>query len=251
MRMTDKISSAINKRMNKILFRDNKVLKLNKPVISFTFDDVPKTAVTNGVKILNYYNKKGTFYISLSLLGGYSDVGLPILDLDDLEKLISNGHEIGDHTFSHLKAFDVTDEEYKNSIIINQERMEILFPGYKFTSFAYPFGALTPFKKKIVKRFYKVARGIEEGYNNTIFDSMLLKSFHLAGDKNKFEFYKRIIDKSVEHPSWLIFFTHEVQSNPTEFGCDQHLFELILNYCIKNEITIKSIYEFYREFYCE
>lgn len=111
--ISEKIIIASIKRLNKILYRKNHLLSSDKAIISFTFDDVPKTAVTNGVKIFNNYGIKGTFYLSLELLGGYSDVGLPIADRNDIENLISNGHEIGDHTYSHLRAFKVSDEEYE------------------------------------------------------------------------------------------------------------------------------------------
>ncbi len=242
-----RIKNALIKRKNKLTARNNLFFKNEKSLISFTFDDFPLTAVTNGERILNDFNRKGTYFISLGLLGGLSDVGLPIARLKDLEKLILDGHEIGDHTYHHLNAFEVDDIKYEESIIKNQEEMLKLFPSYIFKSFAYPFGYLTPSKKRIVRKFYKIARGIEEGYNKSRFDSMLLKSYHLAGDKNRFRLYKNILDKSSEQPSWLIFFTHEVQSNPTEYGCDEELFRSVVEYSLKGGFEILSIKEVFEK----
>lgn len=241
--ISEKIISASIKRLNKILYRNNHLLSSDKAIISFTFDDVPKTAVINGAKILNNYGIKGTFYLSLGLLGGYSDVGLPIADRNDIENLISDGHEIGDHTYSHLRAFEVSDEEYEESILRNREKMDVLFHGYKFKSFAYPFGSVSPGKKRIVRKYYKIARGIEGGFNKSLIDKMLLKSYHLAGTKNRFGYYSRLIDKNLEEKSWLIFFTHEVQQNPTEFGCDEELLDLLLSKCLNNNCKILGISE--------
>jgi peptidoglycan/xylan/chitin deacetylase (PgdA/CDA1 family) len=217
------------------------LLSPDKAIISFTFDDVPKTAVKKGAKILNNYGIKGTFYLSLELLGGYSDVGLPIADRHDIENLISNGHEIGDHTYSHLRAFEVSDEEYEKSILMNREKMDALFAGYEFRSFAYPYGSVTPNKKRIVRKYYNIARGIEGGLNKSYMDTLLLKSYHLAGNKDRLGFYSGLIDNAIEQNSWLIFFTHEVQTNPTEFGCDLILFESLINYCISKDLIIKTI----------
>lgn len=174
-------------------------------------------------------------------MGGLSDVGLPIANLNDVDNLISDGHQIGNHTFNHLDAFKVSDSFYENSIEKNIEEMNKLFPSYIMKTFAYPFGSLTPSKKKIVKKYYKIARGIEGGFNNHFIDLLLLKSYFLSGEKYKLNHYTDIIDDAIKKRHWVIFFTHEVQKNPSKFGCDEYLFDSLLKHCLSREINILSV----------
>src|ERR1700760_1259381 len=69
------------------------------PMVSFTFDDIPKSAATTGAKILEDHNARGTFYVSGSLVGAI-EADWAAVDAPDIVALHRNGHEIGCHTFS-------------------------------------------------------------------------------------------------------------------------------------------------------
>ncbi len=70
-------------------------------VVSFTFDDFPKSALDAGGAILERYGARGTYYAALGLAGRSGDMG-PLFQLDDLAAAQQRGHELGCHTFSHL-----------------------------------------------------------------------------------------------------------------------------------------------------
>jgi peptidoglycan/xylan/chitin deacetylase (PgdA/CDA1 family) len=44
----------------------------NAPMVSFTFDDVPKSAATVGATILEEYGGRATFYVAGSLVSQWS-----------------------------------------------------------------------------------------------------------------------------------------------------------------------------------
>ena len=44
-------------------------LRNRTPMVSFTFDDLPKSAVTTGAEMLEAHGARGTFYVSGSLVG--------------------------------------------------------------------------------------------------------------------------------------------------------------------------------------
>src|SRR5277367_2947024 len=75
----------------------------DRPYVSFTFDDFPKTALTVGGKILEDSGARGTYYAAPGLMGTISEVGLNF-DKEDLQQLIASGHELGNHTYSHVHA---------------------------------------------------------------------------------------------------------------------------------------------------
>src|SRR5438874_10230057 len=85
---------------SRFVFRRPLAIRTQVPLISFTFDDFPRSALAAGGAILNRYGLSGTYYISFGLLGKNSPSG-PICVTDDLRELGERGHELGCHTFSH------------------------------------------------------------------------------------------------------------------------------------------------------
>ena len=71
------------------------------PLVSFTFDDAPDTAYTNGAAILEQHGLRGTFYIATGILGD-ADRHWRVIDRTQVRALYDQGHEIGCHTFSHV-----------------------------------------------------------------------------------------------------------------------------------------------------
>src|ERR1700760_4894159 len=70
------------------------------PMVTFTFDDIPKSAATTGARILEDHGARGTFYVSGGLVGTASS-NWAVAEARNLVDLHNRGHEIGCHTFSH------------------------------------------------------------------------------------------------------------------------------------------------------
>src|SRR5690348_5712124 len=70
------------------------------PVVSFTFDDFPRTALTVGGSILERFGTRATFYVCMGLLGHTNDLG-EHFGVADLKDLLRRGHEIGGHGVRH------------------------------------------------------------------------------------------------------------------------------------------------------
>ncbi|HZQ39264.1 MAG TPA: polysaccharide deacetylase family protein, partial [Rhizomicrobium sp.] len=76
--------------------------QLKEPVVSFTFDDVPRSAFTEGGRILKEMGWTGSYFVAGSFCGRRVD-GIDYMDRDDVVQADHEGHEIGCHTFSHLR----------------------------------------------------------------------------------------------------------------------------------------------------
>ena len=74
------------------------------PLISFSFDDFPLSALQAGGAILKSYSACGTFYAAMGLMGKTSPQMGPYFGPGDLEILLKDGHELGSHTFSHISC---------------------------------------------------------------------------------------------------------------------------------------------------
>ena len=52
-----------------------------QPLISFTFDDFPRSALTVGGEILERHGARGTYYASLGVMGKYEAAGLMFVQM--------------------------------------------------------------------------------------------------------------------------------------------------------------------------
>lgn len=102
--LKNRIGSKIRLLASRWLGRRPIFLQSAKPIISFTFDDFPTSALKIGGAILKNHRIAGTYYASLGLMDRDSPVGR-IFSADDLKNLIAQGDELGCHTFAHCHAW--------------------------------------------------------------------------------------------------------------------------------------------------
>lgn len=218
-------------------------LNTNKPIISFTFDDFPRTAILNGGKILNENSIKGSFYVSLKLVGSDSPSG-KIATYKDIEKLFSEGHELGCHTYNHFDALYTKPDIFLKSINRNAEELNSRFPNKTFKTFAYPKTGPTLAIKKIVGRHFFCCRGGANMINRKSTDLNLLNSYFLDWRiGGAFAPVKKMIDYNNSCNGWLIFSTHDISTNPSRYGCKIELFDQIVQYAANSNAIIASICE--------
>jgi len=60
--------------------------------ISLSYDDARLSQIDKGIPILDKYNVKGTFYVSIGSMNKR---------LDGWKKAVANGHDIGNHSLTH------------------------------------------------------------------------------------------------------------------------------------------------------
>ena len=92
---------------------------MESPVISFTFDDFPRSALMNAGAILRERGLAGTYYASFGLMGRTAPTG-EIFTREDLDELIRQGHELACHTFDHCDSWETAPAEFEASILRNQ-----------------------------------------------------------------------------------------------------------------------------------
>ena len=73
-----------------------------------TFDDGPIPEITPWIlDTLNQYHVKATFFCVGENIKKHPDI---------FERLIREGHQVGNHTFNHLKGWNHSDEEYLENV---------------------------------------------------------------------------------------------------------------------------------------
>jgi len=192
------------------------------PLVSFTFDDVPDSAYTNGAAVLDRHSLHGTFYVASGTCGSL-DTHWRVIGADQVRALHGSGHEVGCHTFSHVPVEDLDAQAMEEECVKNLRRLRELCPGIALTNFCYPFGrASLPRKLQLQKRFDS-CRGVYQGINAGTADLGMLRSIDLYDRTLTPDKLRRALRETRERNGWLIFVTHDVADEPSWIGCSPRL----------------------------
>jgi peptidoglycan/xylan/chitin deacetylase (PgdA/CDA1 family) len=213
------------------------------PMVSFTFDDVPKSAATSGAGILEAHDARGTFYISGGLVGTTVSPNWAAIDAEDIVELHRRGHEIGCHTFSHLRACDLSAQSMAAEIADNRRYLCSLDPSIKVRNFAYPFGYGSFVRKNQLRTAFQSCRSIMPGVNSGTVDLQFLRALPLIDGRIDRDGIERAFDKAQTTNGWLIFYGHDVADRPSPYGCSPALMNHALEAAAKRKIPVLNMAE--------
>ena|SRR5215469_7320444 len=217
-------------------------ISTTSPLVSFTFDDFPRSALSVGGALLESYGIFGTYYVSLGLMGKTAPSG-EICRLEDVKQVVERGHELGCHTFDHCDAWETEPDEFETSVLRNREMLAQIIPNALFQTLAYPINPPRPANKRRAGRRFVCCRGSGgQTFNWAQVDLNNLKAFFLERGLHKPDLIERIVDRNAEARGWLIFATHDVSKNPTRFGCPTTLFERTIRYVTKSGAIILPVF---------
>lgn len=113
----------------------------NDPVIYLTFDDGPIPELTPWIlDVLKSHNIKATFFC----------VGENIIKYPEIFKqILTDGHQVGNHTFNHIKGWKVSTSVYQE----NLEKCQVLT---KTNLFRPPYGRIKKSQFKLISEKHKV-----------------------------------------------------------------------------------------------
>jgi peptidoglycan/xylan/chitin deacetylase (PgdA/CDA1 family) len=225
-----------------LLARRDAELPSERPLISFTFDDFPRTALAVGGALLRDAGLRGTFYVAPALIDTVNHLG-PQFQRVDLSNLLQDGHELASHTYSHVSARAVSVSAYSQEVDKGFRSLAEEFPLRASRHFAYPFGDITLRVKQRVASSMQSCRGIYPGLNGPRIDLNLLRANSLYGDIGQFAAARTLIEENCKNKSWLIFYTHDIQSNPSPYGCTADLFEKVVCFAVESGARILPVGE--------
>lgn len=210
------------------------------PLVSFTFDDVPDSARTAGASLLEEHGTRGTFYIAGGLLDRVAR-HWRVIGADGVCELAARGHEIGCHTFSHIRADRGPATFIAADILRNRQFLHAIDPSLRLENFAYPFGYGAFGWKLRLARVFRSCRGIVPGVVSGRFDPQFLHSAPLISGRLGPDDIDRLLDETVEKKGWLIFYSHDVAASPSAFGCTPNLLAHALGAAARRGIVSASV----------
>lgn len=213
--------------------------RLSRPIVSFTFDDFPRSAYTVGGTILHRFGLRGTYYTAMSLMNTCNEQG-EHFRAKDLEDAVRDGHELGCHTFHHFSCAAHSPRECEESVQRNQHQLEQILPGYKLRQFSFPFGHVTPAVKKSFGELFFSCRGNYSGINREQIDLNLLLANRVY-EKIPMTNVEQLILDNTGKRGWLVLYTHDVQLHPSSYGCTPEYFERVVNRALQSGAEILTI----------
>ena len=210
--------------MSQLIATKTVPMRNHRAIISFTFDDFPRSAAINGAEILETYGFNGTFYATGSLCGEtISNIGY--YNLSDLIALNAKGHEIGCHTFDHLPVSKLRSNILREEIDRNASFLAERVPGLILRNFAYPFGSASPSQKLWLQSRFTSCRSTIPGLNFRRVDLGFLRAVRLSKTLIDRHAISALVREAVAKRAWLIFYTHDVNNVPSRHGCTPETFE--------------------------
>ena len=191
--------------------------KVAHSMLTFSFDDFPKSAADTGAEILEAINAPAIYYACSGLAETVTPTGEQY-DADDLLRLTKAGHEIGAHTHTHLDCAAAPLETALNDIEMNLDQLKVMGLEQSVEHFAYPYGETTIALKKSLMGKFATCRGILPGQNRQSSDRMQLRSMELKPDSMTTDRAEYAIEMAMKEPTWLHIFTHDVRRSPSNFG---------------------------------
>jgi peptidoglycan/xylan/chitin deacetylase (PgdA/CDA1 family) len=213
--------------------------------VSFTFDDFPRTASSTGAAILEAYGARGTYYVTAGLMNVSNELG-ELFVADDLAPLLEKGHELGTQTFHHSSCRSVSLAAFRNDVQEGIEALERLV-GHNSTNFAYPYGHATLGSKKALGPVLSSSRSVIPGFNGPEIDLNLLLSHRLYGDVGVSHQVEDLIVQNEKQKTWLIFYTHDVRPNRSEYGCTPALMEFAVSRAARSGNRILTVEQVVQE----
>jgi hypothetical protein len=213
-----------------------------KPIISFTFDDFPRSALLTGGAILERFGLRGTYYASLGLMGQTAQTGA-ICVPEDVSALVARGHELGCHTFAHCHSWDTKTSVFERSILENRAALDKLIPGASFRTFSFPISPPRPRTKRMVAEHFACARGGGQTFNVGKTDLNYLRAYFLEKTRHDRDAIKTLIEQNRAACGWLIFATHDICNAPTRYGCAPGFFEDIVECSVRSGARIVPVAE--------
>jgi peptidoglycan/xylan/chitin deacetylase (PgdA/CDA1 family) len=212
-----------------------------RPLVTFTFDDIPDSAFINGARVLEDRGVRGTFYIAGAMCGTI-EPERRMISASDCSELHHRGHEIGCHTFSHPIVQSLGAAEFAADLERNRKFFASLVPDLKLENFCIPYGVTSLSRKLQAQARFHSCRSTMPGINTGTIDLGFLKSVPMdhAIDAAKIT---SLIDETVRCNGWLILFTHDVAPEPTWIGCTPQLLDSSITAALQRGCEVVTVRE--------
>jgi peptidoglycan/xylan/chitin deacetylase (PgdA/CDA1 family) len=204
--------------------------------VSINFDDGYQSSYDNGFPILDAAGLNYTWYIITQAVGDTD-----YATWSEILTVYNNGHEIGNHTRTHLFLTTLTEAQMQNEIAGAQRDLQA--QGITSTTFAYPSGDYNSTVESVVKGAgLRGARSSDTGYNTATTNPFVLQSQAAEPDSNTtISQITGWIDYAVANKMWLVIMFHRVDDTRTccsSISVTHQLIQETADYLVQHQVHV-------------
>ena len=214
--------------------------RLKRPLASLTFDDFPKSAWTVAGPILARFGARATYYAAGRFCGLQED-GIDYYDAADLRAARDAGHEIGAHSHAHDMAPRLSSADLEADAARNDAVLTGMLGDVRLSSYAYPYGEVSPRTKLAMGRRFATARGIRPGVNAGRIDLAQLRATPIEARRWRPDEIAAAVKQATASNGWLVLFTHDVCDAPSPFGCTPAMLTEVLQMLADADIPVVPV----------
>ncbi len=234
------LKGKLRRRLVRLVHTRPATVTLERPMLSFSFDDAPVSAAETGAQLLEARGLRGSYYISAGLAGRDGPMGLNI-DRDGIQALAAAGHEIADHTYSHLDCGQADASSVLDEADLNGELLTA-WTGYEPRSFAYPYGDVASAAKQALSGRFSTLRALHHGVIATGTDLNQTPAVGIEGDDGE-AVALRWMAEARTRKAWLILYTHDVIETPSPWGCTPAVLERLIDQAVADGFDVVTVAE--------
>jgi peptidoglycan/xylan/chitin deacetylase (PgdA/CDA1 family) len=201
--------------------------RLDAPLASVSFDDFPRSAWTIAGPLLARHGARASYYPAGRFCGAVEN-GIEYFHEGELKQIEAAGHEVGCHGFGHVRGPATASSVLARDFDRNADFLAQELGDFRASSYAYPYGDVSPRTKVLAARRYAVSRGIYSGVNAGRIDLAELRAVPIEARRWRPEKIDAAIEAAKARRGWVIFFTHDVSADPSPFGCTPQMLDYVL-----------------------
>ncbi len=178
-----------------------------QPLVSYTFDDGWESIYANGVRLLDKYKYKATFYLAPS------SIDTPgFMTSNQVSSLLGGGHELASHGHEHLD-FRTLDKQSIDYQLKHAKEYFAQVHKMQAVDFASSFSTDDPEVDNYVRKYYASHRSAMSGVNTKQnFDPYRLTVFYITKDTPLAKFREALAETKAMN-GWLILAYNRIESN--------------------------------------
>ncbi len=210
------LKGKLRRRLVRLAHRRPARVELDRPMVTFSFDDAPVTAAQAGAAILEQRGLTGTFFFAAQLADRDGPMGR-FAGEAEVRRLVEAGHEIACHTYSHLDCGQAAGAQILADVARNADALARWGSPAAMT-FAYPYGDVSGSAKAALAPRYSLLRALHHGLIETGADLNQAPAVGIEGDEGE-DVARRWLARAARRKAWLILYTHDVAPAPSAWGC--------------------------------
>jgi peptidoglycan/xylan/chitin deacetylase (PgdA/CDA1 family) len=234
------LKGKLRRRIVRLQARRPARVALERPMVSFSFDDVPISAVETAGAMLEAKGAHGTYFICAGLADQDSRMGR-YAGREALLAAQARGHEIACHTYGHLDCGAADAAAIEGDIARNDAALTG-WGAPPTTTFAYPYGDVSHAAKQVAGARFALARALHHGLIETGADLNQAPAVGVEGPDGEATAL-RWLDRAKARNAWLILYTHDVREAPSPVGCTPQVLQRIIDAAVEAGFDFVTVAE--------